>query len=370
MNKRFSKIIKIGKLSISLFPGEIVFVYIGSTKVHVKTLYYNARRSGNSVAVKSIPTIITGEDIRKIPKHIHRHRRKLAFALGIVITGAVILASLYPSRQAPSQENMDEEMKESLLRSAKTDFSSPVKGKKLVITQHVVSNNETIHRIAKRYGVSIETILGANGLNTDQGMMLRNGMVLKIPNKDGILLRMPQGAPLASIASKYKVSLPKIIEENNISNPDFVAVGTTLFIPDAKPLNLFSGFLWPTAGRGITCGYGWRRNPFDVRFSEFHPGIDMMANYEWIKSSKYGQVTFSGWLGGYGIAVIVAHPGGWKTLYAHLSRSIVRVGQYVKQGQLVGLSGSTGRSTGPHLHFEILKNGAPQNPFRYLLKRK
>jgi murein DD-endopeptidase MepM/ murein hydrolase activator NlpD len=81
-------------------------------------------------------------------------------------------------------------------------------------------------------------------------------------------------------------------------------------------------------------------------------------------------VTYAGWLGGYGKTVVIAHPGGWKTLYGHLSRIIVREGQYVKQGQSIAKSGNTGRSTGPHLHFEIIKHGSHHNPFVYLKNSK
>ena len=136
---------------------------------------------------------------------------------------------------------------------------------------------------------------------------------------------MQKGGELVSIARRYKVSLKKIIEENNIRNPDFVASNTVLFIPDAKPLNVFSGFIWPAGTRFITCGYGWRRNPWDTRYTEFHPGLDIRSNFQMVKASKYGKVTYTGWLGGYGKAVVIAHPDGYKTLYAHLSRIMVQV---------------------------------------------
>ena len=260
------------------------------------------------------------------------HRKKLAVrALG-VIAGAVILFSLYPSGQKEAAEPDDEMIKKNLLQSKQTDYSSPEKSQKLVISEHRVAHGRTFQKIAKRYGVSVETIRGTNNLTPDS--VLRPGMVLKIPNKDGILLKMQKGGELVSIARRYRVSLKKIIEENNIKNPDFVASNTVLFIPDAKPLNVFSGFIWPAWGRFITCGYGWRSNPLDPRYTEFHPGLDIRSNFQTVKASKYGKVTYTGWLGGYGKAVVIAHPDGYKTLYAHLSRIMVRSGQYVKQGQI------------------------------------
>ena len=94
--------------------------------------------------------------------------------------------------------------------------------------------------------------------------------------------------------------------------------------------------------------------------------MDIRSNYQPVRSTKYGKVTYSGWFGGYGKAVIVAHPGGWKSLYGHLSKIFVKRGQYVKQGQYVGRSGNTGYSSGPHLHFELIYNGRHVNPYRYL----
>ncbi|MCX7677932.1 MAG: M23 family metallopeptidase [Spirochaetes bacterium] len=135
-----------------------------------------------------------------------------------------------------------------------------------------------------------------------------------------------------------------------------------IFIPDAKPQNLVRGFIWPTLQKhGITSGYGWRNHPiFDEK--HFHTGLDIYCKYGWIRAAKFGKVTYTGWLGGYGKTIIISHPGGWKTLYGHLSRISVKTGQYVKQGQFIGKSGNTGNSTGPHLHFEIISNGEYKNP--------
>jgi len=177
---------------------------------------------------------------------------------------------------------------------------------------------------------------------------------------------MREGNNVAGLASRYRIPVEKILAENNFKNPDFVPEGEVVFIPDAKPQNIFSGFLWPVNSRKINCGYGWRRNPFNDEYREFHRGMDIAARYEWVRSTKYGKVTFAGWMGGYGNAIIIAHPGGWKSLYGHLSRVIVKEGQYVKQGQNIAKSGNTGRSTGPHVHFELLKQGEYTNPKKYL----
>ena len=209
----------------------------------------------------------------------------------------------------------------------------------------------------------MDTICGSNNLDSYDN--ISQGIVLRIPSRDGILHSMQRGQDLPSVARKYGVSLDKIVADNNLKNADFLAVGRVVFVPDAKPRDIVQGFLWPGATRRIASGYGWRSDPFDG-MRQFHPGLDICSVYQWVKAAKYGKVTYTGWLGGYGNAVIVAHPGGWKTLYGHLSRIVVRPGQYVKQGQTIAVSGSTGYSTGPHLHFELIQNGVHRNPLNYL----
>jgi murein DD-endopeptidase MepM/ murein hydrolase activator NlpD len=371
MKKIFSKTLKIGKFTISIFSNEIVVVFVGDKKIFIKTIRMKIPAFGlvrrRSPRIKK-PRYRFPRISILFHKKMSPHRKRLAFALSAAIIAIIFIFSMYPSGPKEAVVVDDEVIKKNLLQSKQTDYSSPEKYQKLVINEHRVGKGENLQKIAKKYGVSVNTIRGTNNLTDDSP--LREGMMLKIPNRDGILYKMQKGGELVSIARQYKVSLKKIIEENNLKNPDFVATNTVLFIPDAKPLNIFSGFLWPGGSRFITCGYGWRRNPFDPSQSEFHPGLDIRSNYQWVKASKYGQVTYTGWLGGYGKAVVIAHPGGWKTLYAHLSRIIVRSGQYVKQGQFVAISGNTGRSTSAHLHFEILRSGRSINPYIYFQKKR
>ena len=124
-------------------------------------------------------------------------------------------------------------------------------------------------------------------------------------------------------------------------------------------------FAWPVAGT-ITSGFGNRIHPiFGVM--RFHSGIDIAAPYGTpVKAADGGQVVQAGYFGGYGYSVMLYHGGGFATWYAHLSSINVSMGQPVQRGQVIGLVGSTGWSTGPHLHFEVRINGAPQNPRAYL----
>lgn len=134
-------------------------------------------------------------------------------------------------------------------------------------------------------------------------------------------------------------------------------------------VNVGGGFIMPVAGR-ISSPFGWRVHPI-FKSRTFHSGIDIASPYGTpIKASNAGKVIYSGWYGGYGRVVILDHGSctgqPTTTLYAHMSKQKVAVGQNVTRGQVIGLVGSTGYSTGPHLHFEVRINGKPNNPNNYL----
>jgi len=124
-------------------------------------------------------------------------------------------------------------------------------------------------------------------------------------------------------------------------------------------------FAWPVAGRVIS-GFGMRYHPI-LGYNRFHSGIDITASYgTLVKAADGGQVIQASYSGGYGYYIILYHGGGFATYYAHLSSINVSMGQMVQRGQVIGLVGSTGLATGPHLHFEVRINGAPQDPRAYL----
>ncbi len=122
---------------------------------------------------------------------------------------------------------------------------------------------------------------------------------------------------------------------------------------------------YPVYGR-ITSHIGWRKNPFGSGY-EFHSGIDIAAPQgSRVRATADGVVVFAGWYGDYGKTVIIRHPSGYLTLYGHLSQVDVKEGQRVKAGDVVGRVGSTGRSTGPHLHYEVIRDNKPVDPSKFL----
>ncbi len=342
MKKIFSKPLTIGRFSISVVYNEILLLYRGENKIILKKISV-CSKSAAKAAIWVCACVV---------------------CLALFFVVKPIIPAGAPSAEGKAET--DDEVKHRILSARDTEYSDPVENvRKIEIKTHRVKQGETISKIARMYGVSMETICGSNNLNSFD--LVAVGSVLKIPAKDGIVYQVKKNEQLASVAKRFRVSVEKIVAANDIRNVDFIQPEQYLFIPDVKPQNLVRGFIWPTLQKhAVTSGYGWRNHPI---FNEvhFHKGLDIYCNYGWVRAAKFGKVTYTGWLGGYGRTVIISHPGGWKTLYGHLSRISVRNGQYVKQGQFIAKGGNTGNSTGPHLHFEIIGNGDYKNP-RKLIK--
>ena len=158
------------------------------------------------------------------------------------------------------------------------------------------------------------------------------------------------------IARKAREAQEKAAREAAAKNSSGTTVTTT---------SSSSGLIWPTGSRSVSSQYGWRMHPI-FKTRKFHSGIDIDAPMgSTVVAAASGTVITAAYDSGYGYYVVVSHANGLSTLYAHNSSLSVKVGQKVSQGQQVAISGSTGFSTGPHLHFEVLKNGATTNPLSY-----
>ena len=236
------------------------------------------------------------------------------------------------------------------------------------ISTYVVRRGDTLSEIAEMFGVSTNTIVWANDIKNGK---IREGQELVILPITGVKHIVKKGDTLRSIATKYKADLDDITLYNGLSLDAKIAVGDEVIIPDGEIVNTSSSKSSSKASKTIK-GYpehsGYYLRPIvGGRKSQGvhgHNAVDLAAPTGTpIMASADGRVIISrkaGYNGGYGLYVAIAHPNGTQTVYGHMSRNDVTVGQQVKQGQVIGAVGSTGRSTGPHIHFEI--RGA-KNPF-------
>lgn len=238
----------------------------------------------------------------------------------------------------------------------------------LSMRSYTISRNETLDAISRRFGISLETLISVNGINDVR--RIQANTVLKIPNIDGVVHTVKRGDSLSAIAVAHKSTVLDLIDTNDLAS-QVITPGQTLFVPggrmSAYDLKKALGTLviWPLNGR-ISSYFGYRANPF-TGVRQFHSGLDIVgAMNQPIKAAMDGRVAETGYSAIYGNFVIMTHAGSYQTLYAHLNQIRVKPGQTLAQGAVVGLVGSTGYSTGPHLHFGVFKNGTPMDPLKFL----
>ncbi|MDR0628144.1 MAG: M23 family metallopeptidase [Treponema sp.] len=239
----------------------------------------------------------------------------------------------------------------------------------LLYTSYTVQPGDIISNLAQSFGLNQDTLISVNGITNTR--LLQINQVLRVPNQDGILYQVRKQDTLESIAAKFKTSLEAIQTVNELFS-DSLMVNTTLFIPGARlemlDLQEINGdlFIWPVRGY-ITSHYGYRSSPF-TGIRQFHSGIDIGVPMGTpIRAAMAGRVTSVGFDKSFGNFVVISHHAGYRTLYAHLSVIRTKSGDYVGTGERIGDAGSTGLSTGPHLHFTVYKHGVTINP-RALIK--
>lgn len=255
-------------------------------------------------------------------------------------------------------------------------------GKPLLLTEYVVKNGDSLWSIASKFELDLDTIIGSNKISNINYLKL--GAVLRIPNQDGIFIKVSKNDTVAKLADKHGSYKQAVYAANMMDDETQLKIGSEIFLPGAKVAAVTASagrtkarvsktsvttssrhFRWPVMGK-ISSVFGWRRSPFGRR-RVFHSGLDIRApRGRGIVAAGDGKVVHSGWMGGYGKTIVISHPGGMSTLYGHCSSLLVKNGATVRSGQQIARVGSTGRSTGNHLHFEVRKNGTPQNPLRYL----
>lgn len=239
--------------------------------------------------------------------------------------------------------------------------------------RHTLAQGETLSEVIEHHGITLRALVGANP-DLSSLDRLPVGVELLIPPSEGLVVTY-DGLSLAELIADYGLDPVQVARANDIRSPWDLEPGMLLFLPGVTPeaalerlarvRELENIYIWPLHGR-ISSYFG-RRN-LGMGTSSFHRGLDVAApTGTRIGAARSGTVSFAGWSSrGYGYMVKIRHMGNEETWYAHLSRVDVSVGQYVDQGELIGLVGSTGLSTGPHLHFELHRSGTALDPLAEL----
>ena len=240
---------------------------------------------------------------------------------------------------------------------------------------YTVQGGDTLSEIAKKFDISVDSLKWANDNKDDT---IKPGQKLNIPPVNGIVHKVKSGDTIFSIAKYYNTDAQKIVNYpfNEFADPDTFSLipGQLLIVPDGSPHKeeapvyrpltpqFMAGqqgsgsFIWPTSGM-VTQYPVWYHMALDIANPSMPP----------VLAADSGTVSYAGCIGwGYGCHIIIDHANGYQSLYGHLSSIGVSVGQGVGKGQQIGVMGSTGRSTGTHLHFEIRQNGALLNPLGFL----
>ncbi|HPS56818.1 MAG TPA: LysM peptidoglycan-binding domain-containing M23 family metallopeptidase [Spirochaetota bacterium] len=230
-----------------------------------------------------------------------------------------------------------------------------------------LQGKENFWIVLSKCSLDMDTLMSVNNLTSPY--QVGPGTVLYIPNMRGVIVQ-----------GKEKELIKRILLEEKIETRYLKAINRTatldkkfIFIPCGKvsklerSLFLGTAFLSPLNGGKKTSEFGTRKDPFNSKRKEFHKGIDVACEPgTGIRASRNGRVVFSGWEEGYGNLVIIEHEFGYQSYYGHLGKFKVRAGDEVTTNQVIAFSGNTGRSTGPHLHFEIRKNGQSLNPGTFI----
>jgi murein DD-endopeptidase MepM/ murein hydrolase activator NlpD len=260
--------------------------------------------------------------------------------------GEAVALAKAPKKKLP-QPPLSRDPHDSLAPPTTTPAGLDDTPRRQTLLWHVIGRDDTVSTIAASYGVSVAALRQANYLGPTSRLVV--GEALRIPVAAAAQDRgaLPHGAAAADGGRR--------------------SGGRRQRTPGAPAsLQAQAGFRWPVAG-ALTSPYGERDDVMGGAGVQFHAGIDLsVPTGTLVVATQSGLVVFAGQYGAYGKAVKLDHAQGFSTLYAHNSRLLVQVGQRVKAGEVICLSGNTGRSTGPHVHFELHKDGWPMDPLPYL----
>ena len=246
--------------------------------------------------------------------------------------------------------------------------------------EYTIGEGENLTTISRKIGVNLDTLVSVNKITNAN--KLKPGQKIIIPNRNGLLYTIKQNENIEDVASKYDIQLNRILAFNKIDEISDIEIGDDIFLPGAKytldeRIEKFGQmFSLPVTVTRISSLFGYRVHPITKDRTK-HTGVDIPGSLNTpVYAARKGKVIFAGYSGGYGNLVIVRHDKGYTTYYGHLNKITTKIGANVGVGVMIGRMGSTGNSTGSHLHFEVRRNGEALNPIdfipirRFLAKRK
>ena len=240
--------------------------------------------------------------------------------------------------------------------------------------EYTIGEGENLTTISRKIGVNLDTLVSVNKITNAN--KLKPGQKIIIPNRNGLLYTIKQNENIEEVASKYDIQLNRILAFNKIDEMSDIEIGDDIFLPGAKytldeRIEKFGQmFSLPVTVTRISSLFGYRVHPI-TKVRTKHTGVDIPGSLNTpVYAARKGKVIFAGYSGGYGNLVIVRHDKGYTTYYGHLNKITTKIGANVGVGVMIGRMGSTGNSTGSHLHFEVRRNGEALNPIDFIPIRK
>lgn len=244
------------------------------------------------------------------------------------------------------------------------------------LTTHRLVNGESYWDVAYYYNISIDTLVAANPFISS--LVPKDGIEVVVPATDGVLLAINDVFDVRRMKSlldfkgevrgDYLPTIFKIISTDDIRLVFFKGMKPVIVNAGLEKLYRIKNIFQSPLRGNFTSLFGSREHPYiqDGTF-RFHNGVDIVSRYgNLIRPAREGMVIFTGWRGGFGNTIIIQHDEGYSTLYGHLSNISVKVGAWVTKNDVIGQVGSTGFSTGPHLHFTVMKHGQDLNPLLFI----
>jgi murein DD-endopeptidase MepM/ murein hydrolase activator NlpD len=230
--------------------------------------------------------------------------------------------------------------------------------------KYKVKQSDNFWKILTKTSLNIDTLSAINSLPSP--LDVYPGKEIFISNMRGVIYKVNTNDTIEDISKKYNIEKEYICKVNKITdykiNKEYIFIPLGEFSNIERSLFLGVGFASPLKKYTRTSAFGRRIDPFNKKFG-FHPGVDLACPIgSNVYAARKGKVIFSGYQGGYGLLLIVKHEHGYSSYYGHLKKVLMKEGDIVERGNLIGISGDSGRSTGPHLHFEVRKETRPINP--------